>query len=324
MEMAQRPRRLRSGKILRDICSETRVDPAKLIMPHFVREGKNIREAVAPMPGIERVSSENLLNDIEADLKLGIKSIMLFGIPDKKDERGSGAYSPNGVVQKTVREIKKKFGDDIFVISDVCLCEYTSHGHCGILKGDSVENDPTLELIAETALTHAAAGADMVAPSDMMDGRVAIIRDTLDEEGFQDTPIMSYSAKYASAFYEPFREAAGSTPSSGDRKGYQMDFRNAIEAEREVMLDIDEGADIVMVKPALSYLDIIHRVKNSVNVPVCAYNVSGEYSMVKAAVKAGFADEQRITAEILTSIFRAGADMVISYHTREVLKNRWL
>ncbi len=228
----------------------------------------------------------------------------------------------DGIVQKAVRAIKKKF-PDLYVITDVCLCEFTSHGHCGMVDKGKILNDPSLELLAKTAVSHAAAGADMVAPSDMMDGRVAAIRQGLDSNGFSDIPILAYAAKYASAFYGPFRDAAGSAPQFGDRRSYQMDFRNAAEAEREVLLDIEEGADIVMVKPALSYLDIIHRIKNIVKVPVCAYNVSGEYAMVKAAGRFGFGDEQRLTTEILTSIFRAGADMIISYHTRDVLKNKW-
>lgn len=318
-----RPRRLRTTQTVRDLVSETAIMPSRLIMPHFVREGSAVREAIETMPGIERVCLDNLLRDVEADLSLGIRSLLLFGIPDEKDEAGSGAWNDNGIVQRAVTAIKKRFSE-ICVITDVCLCEYTSHGHCGVVHDGIVLNDPTLELLAKTALSHAVAGADMVAPSDMMDGRVGAIRDALDNGGCSDTAIMAYAAKYASAFYGPFREAAGSTPQYGDRKSYQMDSRNAREAEREVMLDLDEGADIVMVKPALSYLDVIYRVKAISPVPVCAYNVSGEYSMVKAAARLGMGDEQRLCLEILTSIFRAGADMVISYHTRELLKNKWL
>jgi len=275
------------------------------------------------MPGIDRVSIDELLRDVESDLKLGISYVLLFGIPAVKDDSASSAYDDNGIVQKAVRALKERM-PEACVITDVCLCEYMAHGHCGIVKDGRVLNDPTLELLADTALSHAAAGADMVAPSDMMDGRVAAIRDALDENGFLDMPILSYAAKYASAFYGPFRDAAGSAPRFGDRRSYQMDYRNALEAEKEVLLDIDEGADIVMVKPALSYLDIIRRVREIVNVPVCAYNVSGEYSMVKAAAKLGYADERMLATEILTSIFRAGADMVISYHTREVFREGWL
>jgi porphobilinogen synthase len=292
-------------------------------MPHFVLEGKNIRENISSMPGITRVSIDNLLSDIEADLKLGIDKILLFGIPSIKDETGSQAYAPGGVIQTALREIKKHFSD-ILVITDICLCEYTSHGHCGIVEEGKILNDPTLDLLARTAQSHAEAGADMVAPSDMMDGRVGAIREKLDAAGYSDLPVMAYSAPYASAFYGPFREAAGSAPQFGDRKSYQMDFRNAREAEREVLLDIAEGADIVMVKPALSYLDIIYRVRNLVNVPVCAYNVSGEYSMVKTMAASGYADEEKLVREIITSIFRAGADMIISYHTRDIFKNGWL
>ena len=318
-----RPRRLRTTQTVRDMVSETAIMPSRLIMPHFVREGSAVREAIETMPGIERVCLDNLLRDVEADLSLGIQSLLLFGIPDVKDETGSGAWDEKGIVQQAATAIKKRF-PEVCVITDVCLCEYTSHGHCGVVSDGAVLNDPTLELLAKTALSHAVAGVDMVAPSDMMDGRVGVIRDALDEAGFSDTGIMAYSAKYASAFYGPFRDAAGSVPQFGDRHSYQMDCRNAREAEREVMLDLDEGADIVMVKPALSYLDIIYRAKAISPVPVCAYNVSGEYSMVKAAARLGLGDERRLTLEILTSIFRAGADMVISYHTRELLKNKWL
>jgi len=318
-----RPRRLRTTQTVRDLVSETVIAPARLIMPHFVREGSSVREAIETMPGIERVCLDNLLRDVEADLSLGIQSMVLFGIPDVKDETGSGAWDEQGIVQQAVTAVKKRF-PEMCVITDVCLCEYTSHGHCGVVEGGAVLNDLTLELLAKTAMSHAVAGVDMVAPSDMMDGRVGVIRDALDEAGFSDTGIMAYSAKYASAFYGPFRDAAGSVPQFGDRQSYQMDCRNAREAEREVMLDLDEGADIVMVKPALSYLDIIYRAKAISPVPVCAYNVSGEYSMVKAAARLGLGDERRLTLEILTSIFRAGADMVISYHTRELLKNKWL
>ncbi|MDR3237091.1 MAG: porphobilinogen synthase [Spirochaetia bacterium] len=319
--MIYRPRRLRSSGIMRDLTAETFIVPAKLIMPYFVCEGKNIRTPIGAMPEIDNVSVDNLLRDIESDAELGIKSILMFGIPDYKDDIGSGAYADDGIVQKAVREIKKRF-PELMIITDICLCEYTSHGHCGVVENGIVLNDPTLELLAKTALSHARAGADMAAPSDMMDGRVGALRDALDSAGFHDMPIMAYSAKYASAFYGPFREAAGSAPQFGSRKAYQMDPRNGREAEREVMLDLDEGADIVMVKPALSYLDIIYRIKEISPVPLCAYNVSGEYSMVKAAGKLGMVDEERVIQEILTSIFRAGADMVISYHTREVLKKK--
>jgi len=275
------------------------------------------------MPGIDRVSIDNLIRDLDSDIKSGIRSILLFGIPDKKDAAGSGAYSDNGIVQKAVRKIKKEFKDRLLIITDVCLCEFTDHGHCGVIENGCVLNDPTLELLARTALSHAEAGADIVAPSDMMDGRVAVIRDALEQRGFFNTAIMAYSAKFCSAFYSPFRDIAGSAPQFGDRKSYQMDFRNAIEAEKEIAADIDEGADIVMVKPALSYMDIIYRAKQISCLPLCVYNVSGEYSMVKAAAEKGYIDEKRIVTEIMTSFFRAGSDMIISYHTRDILKNGW-
>ncbi len=318
----QRPRRNRASYLIRDLVAETVMDRRKLIMPHFVLEGKNIREPITSMPGISKVSIENLLKDIESDHKTGIEKILLFGIPDKKDEQGSGAYDRNGIVQKALREIKKHL-PGILIITDVCLCEYTSHGHCGMVDGGNILNDPTLELLSRVALSHAESGSDMIAPSDMMDGRVRAIRTALDSGGFDDMPVMAYSAKYSSAFYGPFREAAGSAPQFGDRSSYQMDCRNGLEAEREVLLDIAEGADIVMVKPALSYLDVIYRTRRLVNVPLCAYNVSGEYTMVKTMARLGYGDEVRLTKEIITSIFRAGADMIISYHTRDIFRNNW-
>lgn len=323
MARLYRPRRLRSSQTLRDLVSETIPDRNKLIMPHFIEEGDGIREEIPSMPGIDRVSIDNVLRDLESDCTLGIKSVILFGIPKVKDEVASGAYDEQGIIQRAVREIKKSF-PDLLVITDVCLCEYTSHGHCGIVRDGKILNDPTLELLARTALSQVESGADMVAPSDMMDCRVEAIRTILDDNGFPDIPILSYAAKYSSAFYGPFRDAAGSAPQFGDRRSYQMDYRNAIEAEKEVMIDIEEGADIVMVKPALAYLDVISRIRERVDLPLCAYNVSGEYSMVKAAAKLGYVDEAMLTREILTAIFRAGADMVISYHTRDVFREKWL
>jgi len=317
-----RPRRLRENEIIRDLIAETKPDYNKLIMPYFVIEGVDSTQAIESMPGIQRLSIDNLLKQLDYDVKLGVRAIILFGIPYEKDEKASGAYDENGIVQKACREIKKQF-PELLIITDVCLCEYTSHGHCGMVKGKQIDNDSTLELLAKTAVSHARAGADIIAPSDMMDGRVEAIRQELDDKGFMTIPILSYAAKYASAFYGPFRDAAGSAPQFGDRRSYQMDYRNAHEALKEVYLDIDEGADIVMVKPALSYLDIIYRVKQSMELPVCAYNVSGEYSMVKAAGTLGFGDEAKLVREIMTAIFRAGADMVISYHTCDILKNRW-
>jgi porphobilinogen synthase len=307
---------------VRDLVAETVPDARKLIMPYFVREGAGIRDEIASMPGIERVCVENLLRDVESDMAAGIRSMLLFGIPSKKDETGTGAYSPEGIVQRAVAAVRKRF-PEINIITDVCLCEYTSHGHCGIVREGKILNDPTLELLAATALSHVQAGADIIAPSDMMDGRVGVIRDLLDENGFESIPILSYAAKYSSAFYGPFRDIAGSAPQFGDRKTYQMDCRNAEEGVKEALLDIDEGADIVMVKPALAYLDIITRVRAAVDVPVCAYNVSGEYTMVKTMQKSGYGDERALAVEILTSIFRAGADMIISYHTRDVCRHRW-
>ncbi|MBN1534966.1 MAG: porphobilinogen synthase [Spirochaetes bacterium] len=323
MRLIHRPRRNRGSAAVRTLVAETIPDRKKLIMPHFLVEGEGVREEIPSMPGISRVSVDLLLGELESDLSLGIHSILLFGIPAHKDAVGSGAYDPRGIIQRGVREIKKRF-PEILCITDVCLCEYTDHGHCGVVSEKGVQNDPSMDLIAKTALSHAEAGADIVAPSDMMDGRVEAIRRVLDDGGFSDLPIMSYAAKYASAFYGPFREAAGSAPRFGDRKSYQMDFRNAREALREVALDIEEGADIVMVKPALSYLDIISRVRDEVLLPLCAYNVSGEYSMVKLMGERGFANEQALVTEILTSIFRAGADMIISYHTRDVFRQELL
>ena len=322
MELIWRPRRLRASAAIRDMVAETRPDYNKLIMPCFVVEAENTREAIPSMPGIDRVSPDLLVQDVKADMELGVRSVLLFGIPAQKDDTATAAFDEHGIVQEAVRLLKKNF-PELMVITDVCLCEYMSHGHCGIVQEGKVLNDPSLELLAKTAVSHAHAGADVVAPSDMMDGRVGTIREALDQQGYGDVPIMAYSAKYASAFYGPFRDAAGSAPQFGDRRSYQMDPRNAIEAEREVQLDLEEGADIVMVKPALSYMDVIHRVKSMVDVPVCAYNVSGEYSMVKASAKMGYGDEHALVTEILTSIFRAGADMIISYHTRDILKNRW-
>jgi len=304
---------------MRTLTAEIVTDKNKLIMPHFVVEGRGVREEIPSMPGITRISVDNLVRDVEQDMHLGVRQVLLFGIPAVKDDRGSGANDRNGIVQRAVRELKKAF-PDLLIITDVCLCEYTDHGHCGVVSGDRVQNDPSLELLADTALSHAEAGADIVAPSDMMDGRVGAIRRVLDDSGHTEIPILSYAAKYSSSFYGPFRDAAGSAPQFGDRKTYQMDFRNSREALKEVFLDIEEGADIVMVKPALAYLDIISSVREHVDLPLCAYNVSGEYSMVKLMGSNGYADEWGLVAEILTSIFRAGADMIISYHTRDVFR----
>jgi len=318
----RRMRRLRKTEKIRSMVRETSLSKEDLIYPIFVDENARSRVEISAMPGQYRLPLQEVRDEALEIVSLGIPAIILFGIPKHKDEVGSEAYNPSGVIQKAVEEIKDEVGNELVVITDVCLCEYTSHGHCGIVKDGEILNDPTLELLAKEALTHAEAGADIVAPSDMMDGRVKAIRETLDDAGYQDTIIMSYSAKYASSFYGPFREAAESTPSFGDRRSYQMDSANLNEALQEVYLDLQEGADIVMVKPALSYLDIITRVKERFKVPTAAYNVSGEYSMVKAASNLGYVDEKSIVFEILTSIKRAGADLILTYHAKDVAK--WL
>ncbi|WP_019907325.1 porphobilinogen synthase [Thermoanaerobacter indiensis] len=321
MDLVKRPRRLRMNSILRDMIRETSLDVGDLIYPLFVVPGNNIKEEIDSMPGVYHFSIDLLIEEVKEVRDVGIPAILLFGVPSYKDELGSEAYSEEGIVQKAVREIKEKV-PEIVVITDVCMCGYTIHGHCGIVENGQVLNDKTVDYIAKIALSHVEAGADIVAPSDMMDGRVAAIRKLLDSKGFVNTPIMAYSAKYASSFYGPFREAAHSAPQFGDRKSYQMDYGNSNEALREIALDIEEGADIVMVKPALSYLDIIRRVKDNFNIPIAAYNVSGEYSMVKAAAKMGWIDEKSTVLEILTSIKRAGADIVITYFAKDVAK--WL
>jgi len=316
-----RLRRLRRTERLRALVRENRVDAGDLVYPIFVVEGKGIKQEISSMPSIFRFSPDQLDAEIEEVAGLKIPAVLLFGIPKQKDELGSSAYAPQGVVQQAVRRIKKS-APQLLVITDVCLCEYTSHGHCGVVVGDQIDNDQTLPLLAKTALSHAEAGTDIVAPSDMMDGRVKAIRESLDKDGFQQIPILSYAAKYASAFYGPFREAAESAPQFGDRRSYQMDPPNIREALREIEQDINEGADIVMVKPALAYLDVIRQARNAFNCPLAAYNVSGEYAMVKAAVKQGWLEERRAVMEILTAIKRAGADIIISYHAKDVA--RWL
>ncbi|HEX7862966.1 MAG TPA: porphobilinogen synthase [Verrucomicrobiae bacterium] len=317
----QRLRRLRSSPALRDFVAETTLRDARLVLPLFARPGKNIRKAVGSMPGVFQLSIDEIVREAESVVKAGVPSIILFGIPDSKDEKASGAYDENGIVQQAVRAVKKSF-PELIVITDVCLCEYMSHGHCGIVEhrhGQAeIVNDSTLDLIARTAVSHATAGADIIAPSDMMDGRVRAIRQALDGANFQNTPIMSYAAKFASAFYGPFREAAESTPHFGDRRSYQMDARNTNEALREVAADISEGADIVMVKPALAYLDIIHRIKTEFGLPTAAYCVSGEYSMIKAAAERGWLDERAVLLESHLAIRRAGADIIITYAAREL------
>jgi len=316
-----RLRRLRRSEALRALIRETRVDVGDLIYPLFVVAGNKIKQEISSMPGQYRFSNDLLPKEVEDIARLGIPAIILFGIPQKKDEVGSSAYHPKGVIQQAIRAIKKAT-PELLVITDVCLCEYTSHGHCGVVVDGDVDNDKTLELLAKTALSHVQSGADMVAPSDMMDGRVKAIRQALDGKGFQNTPVMAYAAKYASAFYGPFREAAESVPQFGDRRSYQMDPPNWREALREVEQDIVEGADIVMVKPALPYLDVIRKVRDTFNYPLAAYSVSGEYAMVKAAAQQGWLDEKRIVLEMLTAIKRAGADIIITYYAKEAA--RWL
>ena len=311
-----RSRRLRQTEPLRALVRETRISVGDLVYPLFVVEGNGQKQEIATMPGIFRYSTDILPGEIEEVAKVGIPAVILFGIPDHKDQTGSAAYHPRGVIQQAIRTVKQSV-PELIIMTDVCLCEYTSHGHCGVVVNGYVDNDQTLELLARTALSHAEAGADIVAPSDMMDGRVKAIREALDEEGFNHIPILSYAAKYASAFYGPFREAAESTPQFGDRRSYQMDPPNWREALREVEQDLAEGADMVMVKPALAYLDVLHRVRNAFNCPLAAYNVSGEFAMVKAAAQRGWIDERPTILEILTAIKRAGADLIITYHAKE-------
>ncbi|HVO95111.1 MAG TPA: porphobilinogen synthase [Terriglobales bacterium] len=314
-----RPRRLRRNQKLRELIRETALEPRNFIYPIFIGPGRDKAQPVASMPGIYQLSVDRAVRECADARALGISAVILFGIPEHKDAFGSEAYADSGIVQQAIRAIKEKC-PDLLVITDVCLCEYTDHGHCGVIRNGDVDNDSTLELLAKEALSHAQAGADVIAPSDMMDGRVGAIRKALDVNGFAQTPIMAYAAKYASGFYGPFREAAESTPQFGDRRSYQMDPANADEALREVELDIREGADIVMVKPALAYLDVIYRVKQKFGYPVAAYNVSGEYSMIKAAGQQGWIDEPRIMLEILFAIRRAGADMILTYFAKEAVR----
>jgi porphobilinogen synthase len=310
---------------LREAVAETHVRPAQLVVPHFVLEGRGKREPVASMPGVERVSVDELVQDVKRDLALGLRTVLLFGVPSRKDPEGACAAEQDGVVPEAVRALKAALGDDVTVATDVCLCAYTTHGHCGVLDARGrVDNDASLPRIGAMALAHAQAGADWVAPSDMMDHRVAHVRRTLDGSGLTETAILAYSAKFASAYYGPFRDAAHSAPSAGDRKTYQMDPRNLREAVREIELDEAEGADAVMVKPALAYLDVIRAAREATRLPLVAYNVSGEYAMVKAAAKAGLVDEGALVRENLTAIRRAGADLIITYHARDAIKNGWL
>ena len=317
MELIKRPRRLRGGETLRKMVRETRMDKSSLIYPLFVMEGNGIQEEIPSMEGQYRYSLDRLPYKLEQLEKAGVSSVMLFGIPDHKDEVGSGAYACDGIIQRALEKAKKEV-PDLYYIGDVCMCEYTSHGHCGILKGEYVDNDLTLEKLAQIAVSQVQAGADMVAPSDMMDGHIRAIREGLDKNGFVTTPIMSYAVKYASAFYGPFRDAAGSAPAFGDRKSYQMDYHNRREGIKEAMLDIDEGADIIMVKPAMSYLDMVREIKDLTDVPMAAYSVSGEYAMVKAAAKLGYVDEAAILCEMAACAYRAGVDVYMSYYAKEI------
>ena len=326
-EMLVRPRRLRFNSHLRDLVAEARLDARQFVMPHFVLRAPDAVEEIAAMPGIRREGRDVLLRTIESDLKLGIRAVLLFGVPpddEPKHPDGRGAYANDALVPQAVAALKKRFGGDLVVMTDVCLCAYTDHGHCGVIEHGKVANDPSLEHIARMALAHASAGADVVAPSDMMDGRVLAVREMLDAAGFVNTPIMSYSAKYASAYYGPFREAAHSAPQFGDRRSYQMDARNRREAVFEAQLDADEGADILMVKPALAYLDVVREIRESFTHPIAVYNVSGEYSMVKAAAQRGWIDERLVTMENLHAFRRAGADIIITYHARQALAEGWL
>ena len=319
--MIDRPRRLRENKMVRKMVRETRVEVEDLIYPLFVVEGSNIKREISSLKGNYHFSVDRLEEEIKEIASLGIGGIILFGIPDNKDDVGSGAYDDNGIIQRAIREIKR-VDTELLVITDVCLCEYTDHGHCGIIDNGCVDNDKSASLISKTALSHVRAGADIVAPSDMMDGRVALIRQLLDKEGYSHIPIMAYSVKYASAFYGPFREAAQSAPQFGDRGGYQMDPANRIEAIREIELDSKEGADMIMVKPAMPYLDVIREVKDKAYLPVVAYNVSGEYAMIKAAGEKGWIDEEKARDEMLLGIKRAGADIIITYFAKEYAKNK--
>ena len=319
MDILYRPRRLRGSDKLRKMVCETRMDPSSLIYPMFVSEEETTKSEIGSMPGQFRYSLDLMPEKLNELKNAGVGSVMLFGIPAHKDEIGSSAYAQDGIVQKALEKAKKEV-PDLYYITDVCMCEYTSHGHCGMLCGHDVDNDKTLDLLAKTALSHAQAGADMVAPSDMMDGRVLAIRDMLDDNGFTNIPIMSYAVKYASAFYGPFREAADSAPAFGDRKTYQMDFHNSREGIREALLDVEEGADIIMVKPAMSFLDMVTKVHDVVDVPVAAYSVSGEYAMVKAAAEKGWIDEDRIVGEMATSVYRAGAQIYLTYYAEKIAK----
>lgn len=322
--MLHRPRRLRKNPVVREMVAETRLSKDMFIYPYFIVPGNGVIHALGAMPGINHYSTDTLIRDVEKGLKLGVNKIMLFGVGDEKSEDARSAYHDHSLVPVAVRELKKNFGDDLYVVTDVCVCSYTTHGHCGILKDDYVQNDATVEVIAKMGLTHAEAGADMLAPSDMMDGRIGAMRSVLDGAGFVNTAIMSHATKFASAYYGPFREAADCAPGKGDRKAYQMDFRNGNEAVREALLDESEGADVLMVKPALAYLDVMHSLKQHTDLPIACYNVSGEYSMVKAAAERGWIDEQKVVMETMHAFARAGASIITTYHIRDIVEKNWL
>ena len=322
--MLHRPRRLRKNPVVREMVAETRLSKDMFIYPYFVVPGNGVKHAIDSMPGVNHFSTDTLIRDVEKGLELGVNKIMLFGVGDEKSDDAHSAYHDHSLVPVAVRELKKQFGEDLYVVTDVCVCSYTTHGHCGILKDDYVQNDATVEVIAKMALTHAQAGADMLAPSDMMDGRIRAIRDLLDQNGQVNTAVMSHATKFASAYYGPFREAADCAPSKGDRKAYQMDFRNPEEALREALLDESEGADVLMVKPALAYLDVMHNLKQHTNLPIACYNVSGEYAMVKAAAERGWIDEQKVVMETMHAFARAGASIITTYHIRDIVEKNWM
>jgi porphobilinogen synthase len=324
MDITNRPRRNRKNPIIREMVAEIRLHKDMLVYPVFAMPGKNLIKEISSMPGIFNYSVDELIKHTEKSLKLGVNKLLIFGVGEKKSENALSSHQQNSIVSTAISELKKEFNDDIFLISDVCLCAYTTHGHCGVLENGYVKNDESVDILTKMALSHARAGVDMVAPSDMMDGRVGAIRNLMDSNGFTETGVMSYSIKYASAYYGPFREAADSSPQAGDRKAYQMDYRNSLEAMQEAILDENEGADMLMVKPALAYLDVIKQLKLNTNLPIACYNVSGEYSMVKAAALKGWIDEGKIVRENLTAFARAGANIIITYHALDALENNWL
>ncbi len=322
--MIQRPRRLRKTAVIRELIAETNLSKNMFVYPLFVVPGKGIKHPVAAMPGVDHFSIDELIKELDILVKIGINKVLLFGVGEEKSSDASSSHSASAIIPQAIKVIKEKFGEAIYVITDVCVCAYTTHGHCGVVENNYVHNDLSVEVLCKMALSHAQAGADMVAPSDMMDGRIGAIRSILDENSLENTAILSYSIKYASAYFGPFREAADSSPQSGDRKSYQMDFRNPNESLKEAILDEEEGADILMVKPALAYLDVIHRLKQNTLLPVACYNVSGEYSMVKAAASAGWIDEQKIVMENMHAFARAGANIIITYHAKDIALNNWL